>query len=83
MEIKLGFGMALCVTSGEGFEKGVIYPIVGWNNGINIVRTDENGDVFIFLACNGGVGKGDLNNFDDSGSPSFREIKETENEDSN
>ena len=83
MTIKLKFGcnFVKCVTSGDGFEKGVIYPVLGNNDGINIVRekwagrTNDPGgdssDPYIFLACTGGAGEGIFNNFDDSGKPSF------------
>lgn len=72
--IELGFDLALCVTSGEGFAAGKVYPVIGWNNGIGIIRADGRGDVFVFRAQNGGIGKGEWNNFNNSGSPSFREI---------
>ena len=36
-----------CVKSGDGFKKGEYYPVVGWNNGVNIARVDENGDPYI------------------------------------
>lgn len=63
-----------CVTSGEGFERGQIYPQLGWNNGIGIQRVNEAGDCETFLCCTGGIGKGLFNNFDGSGSPSFNEV---------
>ena len=70
-----------CVTSGDGFKKGFIYPILGTNNGVHIMREEiekrdndpfnYNSDPHDFIACTGGVGKGLFNNFDGSGKPSF------------
>lgn len=75
MRIKFGCGFAKCVTSGLGFEKGTVYPILGTNNGIHIFRENDNGhdssDPYDFLACTGGFGDGLFNNWDDSGKPSF------------
>ena len=69
--MKFGCTFVRCVTSGEGFEKGVTYPVLGWNDGINIMRQDANGDPFNFVACTGGIGEGEFNNFNGSGKPSF------------
>lgn len=35
---------ALCIRSGDGFEQMKLYPICGYNNGIQIVRENEQGD---------------------------------------
>lgn len=80
-EYKFGCSFAICVTSGDGFEEGVIYPILGDNNGIHIMREKYHGrvndpggdssDPYDFVACCGGIGKGLLNNWNDSGKPSF------------
>ena len=69
-----GCEFAICVTSGEGFEKGKIYPILGTNNGIHILRRGDDGDPYDFIAASGGIGEGLFNNWDDSGAPSFNEI---------
>ena len=65
------FDVVKCVTSGDGFIEGKIYAVVGVNNGIHVLRESEYGDCYEFIACSGGIGMGDLNNFDDSGKPSF------------
>ena len=41
-----------CVKSGNGFNKDEWYPVVGWNNGINIARVKEDGDPFIAIYLN-------------------------------
>ena len=74
-------GFAKCVTSGDGFEEGFTYPILGTNNGIHIMREKwagrindpggDSSDPYDFIACTGGVGDGLFNNFDGSGKPSF------------
>ena len=74
MKLEFGCDFAICVTSGKGFEKGKIYPILGDNNGIHILREDSYGDPYDFLACTGGIGEGIFNNFDDSGAPSFNSL---------
>lgn len=81
MAVKFDCGFAVCVTSGCGYKEGVVYPILGNNNGIHIMREEyagrigdpggDSSDPVDFVACCGGVGKGELNNWDDSGSPSF------------
>ena len=65
------FDIVKCVTSGDGFIQGKIYAVVGENNGIHVLREDKYGDCYEFIACSGGVGIGDLNNYDNSGKPSF------------
>lgn len=84
MEIKFGCTFAKCVTSGEGFEEGLIYPILGDNNGIHIMReehlgrkNDPGGDSsepYDLICCTGGIGEGDFNNCNDSGKPSFVQV---------
>lgn len=79
--MKFGCGFVKCVTAGDGFVEGVIYPVLGNNNGIHILREKWHGrtsdpggdssDPYDFVACTGGIGKGIFNNWDDSGSPSF------------
>lgn len=71
------FNVVECVESGEGFIKGCYYAQVGTNNGIQIVREGKGGDCETHLFCTGGIGKGDFNSWDGTGSPSFvhREVK--------
>ena len=73
--MKCGCTFVRCVTSGEGFEKGVIYPVLGTNNGIHIFREENTGhgatEPFDFVAQTGGIGEGTFNNWDSSGRPSF------------
>lgn len=64
----------VCVTGGDGYEAGKIYPMMGWNNGVHILRTNELGDVVDREFCSGGYGKGFFNSFDDKGYPSFNMI---------
>lgn len=40
---------ALCVRSGNGFEKMKLYPICGYNNGVQIVRENEQGDAEVTI----------------------------------
>lgn len=65
------FSIVKCVTSGNGFEEGMFYASIGANNGIQVQRENEEGDCVTMNCCSGGVGKGHINNFDDSGCPSF------------
>ena len=65
------FRMVICRESGDGFMEGKIYPQMGYNNGIHVVRETDGGDIHEIVCCSGGIGKGDLNNFDNSGKPSF------------
>ena len=65
------FDVAKCVTAGNGFEQGHFYAIVGYNNGVHILRTSEVDDPENHLFMTGGVGKGVFNNWDNSGAPSF------------
>jgi len=72
---KMAFSLAICVKSGDGYEKGMIYPIVGLNNGVHILRRD-NGDTnradpHDGLFMTGGIGEGMITPWDDSGAPSF------------
>lgn len=73
---KCDFAIVKCVTTGNGFKEGFFYASVSTNNGIGVHRTNEQGDIVTMVCCNGGVGKGDLNNFDNSGCPSFEFISE-------
>lgn len=80
-EIKFECDFAKCVTSGAGFVEGVIYPVLGDNNGIHIMRKEwrnatndpggDSADPHDFVAFTGGIGKGIFNNPDNSGKPSF------------
>ena len=76
MKIEYGCGFVVCVTSGEGFKKGVVYPAIGHNNGLHILREDSNGDLYDLSVCTGGVGIGEFNTWDDSGEPSFNALDE-------
>lgn len=64
----------ICVTAGDGYEKDKIYPMLGWNNGVHILRANETGDVVDREFCTGGYGKGLFNSFSNEGYPSFDEI---------
>ena len=65
------FDIVKCVTAGGGFEKGHFYAIVGYNNGVHILRTSEADNPEDHLFTTGGIGKGLFNNRDNSGAPSF------------
>ena len=71
LESKAVYTPVICVTSGDGYEEGKIYPLMGSNNGVHILRENQYGDVVDIAFCTGGCGKGLFNNFDDSGCPSF------------
>ena len=71
MKYEFGMRFALCVTAGDGYEKNLIYPILGWNNGIHIARETPEGDVYDGCFCAGGIGDGCYNDWDETGSPSF------------
>lgn len=73
---KCDFNIVKCVTSGEGFKEGLFYSSVGWNNGIGIQRVNDQGDCETLICVNGGVGRGDINNPNNSGKPSFEDIGE-------
>lgn len=77
--MKYGCRFVVCVTSGEGFEEGVIYPVLGENNGIHILRvsdpTSDSSEPHDFVACSGGIGKGFYNSWDCTGKPSFDDIE--------
>lgn len=68
------FTPVLCVTGGDGYEEGKVYPMMGWNNGVHILRVDEFGDVIDREFCTGGYGKGLFNCFIGWGYPSFDEL---------
>lgn len=65
------FDRVICVTSGDGFEEGCMYVAVGYNNGVHIIRENKEGDPISKVYCNGGIGYGEINNWDESGKPSF------------
>lgn len=69
-EIKLDFSLALCMESGDGYEEGCIYPILGNNNEIHIVR-DDNGGPYDKVFVSGGIGIGDISSAYDCVNPSF------------
>lgn len=71
LKIPRAFQEVLCVTEGNGYKYGNIYPLVGTNNGVHIIREDENGNPYDGLFVTGGIGEGEFNNPDDSGVPSF------------
>lgn len=77
MKSEFGCHFVVCVTSGKGFKKGVVYPVLGYNNGIHILRENSDGDPYDFIACTGGAGVGESNNFDCSGKPSFNSLTTT------
>ena len=52
MIIRFGCEFVVCTKSGRGFEFGVWYPCIGWNNGIHICKSDECGDVYDLLCHN-------------------------------
>lgn len=68
------FALVLCVTGGDGYEEGKVYPMMGWNNGVHIIRVNEFGDVIDREFCTGGYGKGLFNSFTNEGYPSFDEL---------
>lgn len=72
--MEFGCEFVICVTSGKGFQKDKVYPVLGTNNGIHILREGENGNPYDFIAVTGGMGEGDFNNWDDSGAPSFNGV---------
>ena len=65
------YSLVRCVTDGDGYEKGGIYPQVGDNNGVHILRETATGDVYDGVFQTGGIGKGLFNPWDNSGYPSF------------
>lgn len=67
----MAFDLAICVKSGDGYEKGMIYPVVGFNNGVHVLRHDNADDPYDGLFMTGGIGEGLINPWDNSGTPSF------------
>lgn len=53
-----------CIVAGRGFEKGKLYPVTGWNNGIHITRCNKEGDAETLLFQTGGIGEGLFNPFE-------------------
>jgi hypothetical protein len=71
-EVKLNRATIVkCVTGDDNFKQGEYYVSIGWNNGIGVQYENKYGDCVTFLCCCGGIGAGELNNFDNSGKPSF------------
>ena len=33
-----------CTVPGDGYEKDDVYPVVGWDDGAQVLRTSESGD---------------------------------------
>ena len=71
---KMEYTPVVCVTSGDGYIEGCVYPMMGWNNGMHILRQTEGGDVKEGVFCTGGVGRGLFNSWGDSGCPSFNPV---------
>lgn len=69
------YSPVICVTSGEGYEEGKIYAQVGCNNGVQIAKMIDEGDAICSTFIHGGIGKGGINNPDNSGFPSFDYIQ--------
>lgn len=75
---KVAFRTALCTKSNNPMYKvGVIYPVIGWNNGSHVISTTELGDIYdgVMLDCDGCKLEGD---HDEKGWPhvEFVEIKQ-------
>ena len=47
--------LVLCIRSGYGFEKMKLYPVCGYNNGVQIVRENEQGDAEITIFHDYGI----------------------------
>jgi len=73
---KCDFNVLKCVTSGNGFREGCYYSSCGWNNGVQVQRVNEQGDCETMICIDGGIGKGDINNPDNTGCPSFVDCEE-------
>lgn len=44
---KVAFRTALCVKSNISvYKAGVIYPVLGWNNGSHVISTTELGNIY-------------------------------------
>lgn len=74
MKMTFGCDFAKCVTGGDGFEKGVIYPILSYNNGVHVLRmgnASKGEEPVDFIFGCGGNGEGLINPYDGSGKPSF------------
>lgn len=70
--LKRGHDSVVCVVGGRGFEEGAIYPVLDYNNGVQIARSDVYGDPLIDIFFNiDEVIKGV-----DSDSPTFVETTE-------
>ena len=39
--MEFGCEFVICVTSGKGFQKDKVYPVLGTNNGIHILREGD------------------------------------------
>lgn len=74
MNINLKFEPVICVTGGKGFEEGFVYPLIGWNNGVHIIRESKQGDAIDECFMTGGIGKGMFNSWDEDGIPSFNPL---------
>ena len=47
--------LALCIRSGDGFEAMKLYPVCGYNNGVQVVRENEQSDAEITILHNYGI----------------------------
>ena len=65
---KREFQEMLCVESGDGFIKGHTYAMVGWKNGMHVLRETVNGDVYDKLCFTGGD---EVYAADETGAPRF------------
>ena len=50
--MRFKFGLALCLLSGDGFREGDVHAIVGWNNGLHVLRETEDGELYKLLCFN-------------------------------
>lgn len=69
--ITFEFDVVRCVKSGDGYHTGHYYAVVGWNNGMHVLREDEFGNIHEVICFNGGIGIGHINAADNSGAPCF------------
>ena len=48
------FSEVICLRNYKGFKKNRVYAQLGWNNGSQVVRVSEEGDVLCLLCWNCG-----------------------------
>lgn len=74
---KREFDEMLCTVSGDGFIKGHTYAMMGWNNGLHVLRETVSGDIYDKLCFNYGD---EIGAADETGVPRFTWLNNPEHQ---